>query len=137
MERISIGPFESRRLTEFQFHYRAAAFRTSSETSYETYYCHSQGRSSPCGPGTTNGYLISARTPSTASVVKFHTTTQMEDFGMLLQTEYPYSKHPQKKKKKKKTTSPTCSPLTLAIGHVRIARRKKLFASQSLQTRPG
>jgi hypothetical protein len=48
-----------------------------------------------------NGHLISARTPSTASVVKFHTTTQMEDLGMLLQTEYPYSKHPKKKKKKK------------------------------------
>lgn len=32
-------------------------------------------------------------------VKKFHTTTQMEDLGMLLQTEYPYSKHPKKKKK--------------------------------------
>ncbi len=28
--------------------------------------------------------------------VKFHTTTQMEDLGMLLQTECPYSKHPKK-----------------------------------------
>jgi hypothetical protein len=28
----------------------------------------------------------------------------MEDLGMLLQTEYPYSKHPKKKKKKKRET---------------------------------
>jgi hypothetical protein len=27
----------------------------------------------------------------------------MEDLGMLLQTEYPYAKHPGKKKKKKGT----------------------------------
>jgi hypothetical protein len=30
------------------------------------------------------GHLISARTPSTASVVNFHTATQMQDLGMLL-----------------------------------------------------
>jgi hypothetical protein len=32
----------------------------------------------------------------------------MEDLGMLLQTEYPYSKHPKKKKKKKKGPPGTC-----------------------------
>jgi hypothetical protein len=43
--------------------------------------------------------------------------TQMEDLGMLLQTEHPYPKHPRKKKKHHTDDSrDICDALTLTFG---------------------